>query len=135
MSTALKGRDGAFDRRIGGDHDEQGLGPKLERPVEDGDPVGTRQLNVAKHDLGLECFDLGESRGKVAGRGYLEALALEEFSQGRGDDLFVVDDQDAAAGCGSGIGVGFGIGFWHEAHSELDAGPTSSNADRFRCSI
>ena len=60
MSTALKCGDGAFHRRIGGDHDEQSLGPELERPVEDGDPIGARQLDVAEDDLGLERFDLGE---------------------------------------------------------------------------
>ena len=79
VGSALKGGDGVFHRRIGGDHDEQGLGAKLKRPVQNGDPVSPGKLNVAEDDLGLECFDLGQSRGKVSRHGHLESLALEKL--------------------------------------------------------
>ena len=36
----------------------------------------------------------------VGGRGDLEALALEELLERRGDDLLVVDDQDPARAAG-----------------------------------
>ena len=61
-----------------------------------GDAVGAGELHVAEDDLRLERFDLGERRGKVAGRRHLEALALEELLEGRGDHLLVVHDQDPA---------------------------------------
>ena len=97
MSTAPERGDGTLNRRKCGDHDEQSFWAKLERAVEDGDPIGARQLNVAEDDLRLEGFYLGESGGKVCGRGGLEALALEEFPEGGGNDFLVIHDEDAAA--------------------------------------
>ena len=64
--------------------------------VQDGDPVGAGELDVAEDDLRLECLDLGEGRGQVAGRRDLEALALQKLLERRGDHLLVVDDQDPA---------------------------------------
>ena len=98
VRPALEGRDGVLDRGVGGDHQDQGLGPDLEQAVEQFEAVGAGQLDVAEGQVGLEPLGEGQGRGGVAGHADLVALPLEELLEGRGDHLLVVDDEDAPRG-------------------------------------
>jgi hypothetical protein len=58
MRPALKCGHRVFNGCVCRDHDEEGVGAELEGAIEDGDSIGTRELDIAEDDLGLEGLDL-----------------------------------------------------------------------------
>ncbi len=97
MGPALECGHRVLDRGVGRDHDEERLGPDLERAVQKRQAVAAGKLDVAEHHVGLERGDQAQRRGHVHGRGHVVRLALEELLERGRDDFFIIDDEDAAA--------------------------------------
>jgi hypothetical protein len=96
VGPAPEGGDGVLDRGIGRHHQDERVGPDPEEAVEQVEAAWPGQLDVAEDEVGLERLGRRQGRRGVSGEGGLVPLAGEDLLQGRGEDLLVVDHQDAA---------------------------------------
>ena len=96
VRPAPEGGDGVLDRGIGRDHDEQRLRADLERRFRTVRPSAPGSWTSQRTTSGSNASTRASAEGMSRGRRHLEALALEELLERRGDHLLVVDDQDPA---------------------------------------
>ena len=103
----------AFDRAVGGQHDDREDGIELADPLQEIDPAHPRQPNVREHDIRLQALEQLEGLLTRARDFGLVAVVQQKGFGGPGKGLFVVDDQDGGAvhaGCRAAAGAGVRAG-------------------------